>query len=101
MQFYNNLFTKKYLLSLAGICWAGVGFNRGIEEYDYKHKYNEYYKKKYLHTDRFCSGFFVSILYVNPAFLPFIIYKEIYRLEVNYRGLEDEKNSDYYNKIFI
>jgi hypothetical protein len=38
---------------------------------------------------------------MNPGFLPFVVYKEIYRLEVNLRGIEDEKNSYYYNKIFI
>jgi hypothetical protein len=45
MQFYKNIFTKNNSLFIAGTGWSVLGFNRGIKEYDYKHKYNEYYKK--------------------------------------------------------
>ena len=99
MQYCKKILNNKNLLYLTGTCWGILGFNRGIDEYDYKHKYNEYYKKKYFYTDRIFNGFFGSIVYINPAFVPLIIYKEIYRLEVNYRGLEDEKNNENYYKI--
>jgi len=99
MQFYKNIFTKNNLLFIAGTGWGGLGFNRGIKEYDYKHKYNEYYKTNFLYTDRIFNGFFCVLIYINPALIPFIIYKEIYRLEVNYRELDDEKNSENYYKI--
>ncbi len=41
------------------------------------------------------------ILYGNPVFLPMNIEHELYRLEVNIRGLEEEKQSDRYNKIWF
>jgi len=38
-------------------------------------------------------------LYANPGLLPFSVYKEMYRLEVNIRNLEDEKTTSYYNNL--
>ena len=37
-------------------------------------------------------------LYIHPLFLPFTIYKECYRMEINIRGL-NEKNDKYYNEL--
>ena len=44
-------------------------------------------------------GVYGLIMYMNPPFFPFTIYKELYRLEVNIRNLEDEKKTEYYHKI--
>ena len=99
MYTYKNILTRNNLLYLAGTGWGTVGFNRGVNEYDYKHKYNDYYKKKYFYTDRMFSGFLGFFVYINPFLAPYIIYKELYRLEVNYRGLDDEKKTEYYYKI--
>jgi hypothetical protein len=44
-------------------------------------------------------GLFGSLLYVNPFLFPFIIKKELYRLEVNIRGLDEEKDKKYYYDI--
>jgi len=88
----------KYPIAIVSTSWCGLGFYRGIKYYKYdieKHKI----KKNYLYLDSFITGFFGITIYINPIFLPFIIYKEIYKLEVNLRNLQDEKNSDYYNNI--
>ena len=91
--------TKNQLL---GISFSGmIGFIRGMNQYDYE--YNEYnkYKKDYLYTNKIGTGLIGTFIYINPAFFPIVVYKEFYRLEINLRGLEDEKNSYFYNKIFI
>lgn len=87
-----------------------LGFYRGTE--DYKFNYNiqlENYVKKQNYTDKkptffyykcLLNGFGGSIFYVNPFTLWIMIPKEIYRLEVNLRNLEDEKKSRYYNDFY-
>ena len=37
------------------------------------------------------------LLYTIPVMLPFIIYKELYRLEVNIRGIQ--KTEEYYRLL--
>ena len=55
---------------------------------------NKYKKDKpYIYTDSIIKGFYGIILYANPALLPYLIYKESYRVEINLRNLENEKNS--------
>ena len=98
MQAYKNIFTKKNLLYFTGVGWCIIGFNRGLNEYEYNHKHDH---KNYLYTDKILNGLMGLFLYVNPSLLPFAIYKEIYRLEINLRGLEEEKNTEYYNKILL
>ncbi len=46
----------------------------------------------------FIGGVFI---YANPFFSPFTIEAELYRLEVNLRGLEDEKKSNRYYKVIF
>jgi len=97
----------KYSIAIASTTWCGLGFYRGTKYYKYDlekynlDKYNIKYniKKNYLYSNSIIYGFFGVLLYINPVFLPIIIYKESYRLEVNLRNLQDEKNSDYYNNI--
>ena len=90
----------KYCMAIGCTSWSGLGFYRGLNYYKYNlDKYE--IKKNYLYSDSIIHGFFGVFMYVNPAFLPFIIYKELYRLEVNVRNLQDEKNSKYYNDIII
>ena len=38
-------------------------------------------------------------MYLNPFLLPIFIYKELYRLEVNIRGLDEEKKERKYNGL--
>lgn len=39
-------------------------------------------------------------MYANPLLFPITASKEIYRLEVNLRNLENEKKTDYYNNLW-
>ena len=91
----------KYSIAITGcFSWRGLGFYRGRSQYKYRHdKYN--INKNYFYSDAMIYGFYGTILYISPPFLPFIIYKELYRLEVNMRNLEDEKKTEYYNNIII
>ena len=41
------------------------------------------------------NALFGVFMYVNLVFVPIIMYKELYRLEVNVRNLQDEKNNEY------
>lgn len=98
MQFYKKILTRNNLLYLTGTVWGMVGFNRGIIRYEYEHKYD---KVSYFYTDKICSGIAGLLIYINPAFLPFVVYKEIYRLEINLRGLEEKKDTQYYHNFLF
>ena len=80
-------------------CWCGLGFIRGINSYTYQHyKYENTQHYLYLHSFGYgCCGI---LFYTNPFLLPFSVYKEIYRLEVDLRKLEDEKKTDFYSYLF-
>jgi len=85
--------------TLGFISWSSLGFIRGLNSYKYNH--NKYEKtNNYLYLNLVCYGFCGLSLYANPFLLPVFVYKEIYRLEVNLRNLEEEKNSNFYNNLF-
>ena len=90
----------KYLI--AGITytsWCGLGFIRGVNSYKYEK--NNYEKNEtFIYTNSIIHGIFGVILYGNPLLLPITIHKELYRLEINIRNLESEKNTSYYNDLF-
>jgi hypothetical protein len=89
----------KYKIGL--ICytsWCGIGFVRGVNSHNFSHFKNET-KEPIIYTNSFIYGFFGLFMYANPIFLPISIYKEIYRLEVDIRNLENEKKSRFYNDI--
>jgi hypothetical protein len=48
--------------------WCGLGFYRGIREY------NHTCKKDYLYTKSLFSGLFGTIIYANPGFIPILIF---------------------------
>jgi hypothetical protein len=93
----------RIILSSTGIIsWGVLGFSRGLNVYDYQYKkYDNGYDKKmnYFYTTKITYGFFGLFLYINPIFIAIILQKEIYRFEVNIRGLENEKDTDYYNEL--
>jgi hypothetical protein len=95
--------------------WLALGFYRGTKSYgrDYKkkcieyeeRKNNKYYtvltqKPQYLYSSCVWFGLFGFLLYVNPVTALVVIPKELYRLEVNMRGLHEEKEKDEYYEIF-
>ena len=92
-MYYN---VNKYCIGYAG--WCGLGFVRGTNFYKYNYnKYNE--NESYMYSNSLINGFFGMFVYGNPVTLPITIYKELYRLEVNIRNIEKEKNSSYYNNL--
>jgi hypothetical protein len=95
---------KKTQIKIAiGTLWSLLGFKRGVNEYNYNNeKYNDKNKENpnpNFYTSKIPYGFVGTLLYLNPFLFPIKLYKELYRLEVNIRGLESEKKSDYYNEL--
>lgn len=85
----------------ATVGWGSLGFYRGMNEYDYKYeqKIKMGRRELYLYSGKFTGGFIGCLLYLNPLLSIMTIPKEIYRLEVNLRGMEYEKTTDRYNEI--
>lgn len=93
---------KEIILLVTGTSWSLLGFKRGLNSYDYNYdKFKSINKDPYLYISKGQQGLIGIFLYINPLFLPINIYREIYRLEVNIRDLEEEKKTDYYNNILI
>jgi hypothetical protein len=76
--------------------WSLLGFKRGINAYDYSCNKSQ---NQHLYLKKGIWGLGSTLVYINPCAFPFVLYKEIYRLEVQFRGLEDEKNTDFYNEV--
>ena len=93
----NNIITKSNITFAIMGGWAMLGFKRGVDSYFYCYS-NQNNVPLYL------NGFFWGIggtmAYVFPPLIFFSMYREMYRLEVNIRGLENEKNTEYYNTVF-
>lgn len=92
---------EKILISMYA-SWCGLGFIRGVKRYNYNynHKHNINGKNEpYLYSDSLIGGMSGIIYYANPLLLPFTIHKELYRLEIDIRNLETNKNSKYYNEL--
>ncbi len=83
--------------------WSILGFRRGMLQYDYRYNKNNkdsYGKKEtYLYSTKLLTGLLGTFIYINPIFFFTIALKEIYRLEVNIRKLENEKNTNYYYEL--
>ena len=58
-------------------------------------------KPNYFYLTSFSHGIFGSCLYVFPMSMPVCFVKELYRIEINLRGVDDEKNTAFYNKLIF
>lgn len=85
----------------ATVGWGSLGFYRGLNEYDYKYEQNKKMGRRelYLYSGKITGGLFGCLFYLNPFLAIFMVSKEMYRLEVNLRGMEPEKQSAKYNEI--
>ena len=85
----------------ATVGWGSLGFYRGLNEYDYKYEQNKKMGRRelYLYSGKFTGGLFGCLFYLNPFLTIFMVSKEIYRLEVNLRGMDTEKQTAKYNEI--
>jgi len=91
------MYRRYYPLVIGFTSWCGLGFIRGVNSYDYDRI--KYKQGQYMYISAINSGMFGIIVYANPILLPITVHKELYRLEVNIRGLENEKKSNYYNHL--
>ena len=81
--------------------WGLLGFYRGVQECNYdRKKYGSHNKKDYpeLYSVKLFYGVIATCMYVNPLTGWLMGLKEAYRLEVNLRGVEAEKQTDVYNR---
>jgi hypothetical protein len=90
---------QKFIAPSLCIGWSLLGFYRGQNSYDYIYSKDYYKYETYLYSKRIIHGFFGMAMYALPVFIFITIPKELFRLEVNIRNLEYEKNEDYYNKL--
>ena len=100
----NNVKRTIGLITIFG--WHALGFKRGINSYDYNYSNNKLYKhsekeKPPLYLDKIAWGIGGTFCYFSPFTFFVVLYKEIYRIEVNLRGLEDEKKTRYYNEVLF
>ena len=95
--------------------WVLTGGYRGYSLYAYKNNkamkaYEEGEKNKtfgynpkpdnFYYVDAAINVAIGFLFYMNPVCLPFSMYRELYRVEVNARKLTDELETDkYYNLI--
>lgn len=114
MDYYKMLFQKynkyhKYLFvaTLGGL--GSLGFVRGTNNYNYCHdkelysyycfEDRKYKNPPYLYSTRTMYGLFGAFCYIIPIFYCVILPKEVFRLEVNLRGLDSVKTEKYYNLL--
>lgn len=93
----------KHIFFTSAFSWSLLGFTRGVQTYDYIHKKKSQFgtenKDAYLYSIRIGHGIIGAFVYAVPIFVTITLPKEIYRLEVNIRGLEEEKKTPYYNEL--
>ena len=92
---------KQIAKIVAGVSWVSLGFYRGTRSYEYE--VNKYAKHNTPVEDLYCGTFLYGVagvfLYVFPPFSLIMIPKEIFRLEVNLRGLDHLKKSSSYSDL--
>lgn len=76
--------------------WGTLGFVRGVQSYNFQTS-----SISSLYTDKVLNGIIGVIFYVNPGSGLIMLYKEIYRLEVNIFNIKTEKESNFYNKLLF
>jgi len=86
----------KYFGYTVGAAWSSLGYKRGAEYYTNTLNNNQ----EFLYVKQFQNGIFGTFAYMNPLLVMPLICKELYRLEVNIRNLEKEKQTNYYKELF-
>ena len=84
------------LLITSATMWGTIGFIRGVQSYNF-----ETPNPTKLYTDQLTSGLIGVFFYINPLTFTFMLYKEVYRLEVKAFNIKREKESNFYNKLII
>lgn len=89
--------------------WGLLGFYRGVQCYNFSHeqkmqnhlKNPKYYEKPQdFYSNKIGMGAIGTVVYLLPILCLIPAINEIHRLEINLRGLEDEKKKpEYYNLL--
>lgn len=84
-----------------------VYYNKEKERYS-KNKYldvtsepRQPVKPSYFYFSMIGYGLCGIMIYVNPIITPIVFVKEMYRLEINLRNIDNEKKTNFYNKLLI
>ena len=84
-----------------------IYYNKEKERYS-KNKYldttyeaRQPVKPSYFYFSMIGYGLFGIMIYVNPIMLPIVFVKEMYRLEINLRNIDNEKKTIFYNRLLI
>jgi hypothetical protein len=103
---FKNISRKEMCAIVFASSWTALGFYRGVKYYDYMYQKKNTNKEPYLYskelsyqTNRIMGGLYGIFIYINPFIIFTMIPRELYRLEVDIRGLEDEKKTDDYNRL--
>lgn len=86
---------SKYLLA-----WSLLGFYRGFKQYSFLHNRTKSSLNPFYFIDAFLNGCLFSFVYFMPLSLPFTLTKEIRRLEINIRNMENQFEKDNYYNLF-
>jgi len=104
---FKNISRKEIWAIVFASSWTALGFYRGVIHHDYMYpKKKDPTKEIYLYskelsyqTNRIMGGLYGIFIYINPFIILYTLPKELYRLEVDIRGLEDEKKTDDYKRL--
>ena len=105
---FKNISRKELSLVIITSSWTALGFYRGIIHHDYMYpKKKDTNKEPYLYSKELSyqlnrivgGGLYGIFIYINPFIILSTLPRELYRLEVDIRGLEDEKKTDDYNRL--
>jgi hypothetical protein len=95
----NNIKSGAMIITVCA--WPTLGFYRGLKSFDYNYSNDRIYKSstRPLYINKVVWGLGGILCYLNPVGCAIGLYKEVYRLEVNLRGIEEEKKTAYYNEV--
>jgi hypothetical protein len=115
-------FKVNYTIPIIWTGWTTLGFYRGYANYNFKYNFHhqnnldiieerkklglstslyENSRAQYYYIEAINSGLMYSLMYFAPFILPFTLFSELRRLEINLRGLKEEKMKKSYYDIFM
>ena len=99
---------KEIIIFSSSISWSLLGYKRGINDYEYRFKnWSNIIKndtkifKNTKYLEKISIGMIGIMVYACPLFIFYTLPKEIYRLNVNIKNLENEKNTHYYKSLIL
>ena len=95
--------------------WGTLGFYRGVQQYNFENKQKiqtykndkirypeiDFFPPTYFYTSTLVYGTSGFFFYLFPGTVPICFVKELYRVEINMRGIEAEKQTFFYNNMLL